>query len=44
MISQDDLQLLHLTDDADEAVRLVLECYERRCADDVPAPHKEDAQ
>ena len=44
MISADDLELLHVTDDADEAVRLVLECYEQRCADDVPAAHKEDAQ
>ncbi len=44
MISPDDLELLHLTDDADDAVRLVLDCYERRCADDPAAPHKEDAQ
>ena len=44
MISPDDIELLHVTDDVDETVRLVLECYERRCADDVPAPHKEDAQ
>jgi uncharacterized protein (TIGR00730 family) len=29
MISSDDLALLHVTDDADEAVRLVLESYER---------------
>ena len=32
MISADDLELLHVTDDTDEAVRLVLEGYERRCA------------
>jgi hypothetical protein len=44
MISPNDIQLLHITDDVDEAVELVLECYEERCADDVPAPHKEDAQ
>ena len=44
MISADDLELLHVTDDVHEAVQLVLECYDRRCADDVPAPHKEDAQ
>jgi uncharacterized protein (TIGR00730 family) len=44
MISADDIELLHITDDAGEAVQLVLDCYERRCADDVPAPHKEDAQ
>ena len=28
MISPDDLALLHVTDDLDEAVRTVLECYE----------------
>jgi uncharacterized protein (TIGR00730 family) len=33
MISPDDLELLHVTDDADEAVRRVLDCYEQRCAD-----------
>jgi len=32
MISPEDVELLHLTDDPDEAVQLVLECYERRCA------------
>jgi uncharacterized protein (TIGR00730 family) len=32
MISADDLELLHVTDDTDEALRLVLEGYERRCA------------
>ena len=30
MISPDDVELLHVTDDPDEAVRLVLGCYERR--------------
>ena len=44
MISPDDLDLLHLTDDPDSAVQYVLECYERRCADDPSAPHKQDAQ
>ena len=44
MISPDDLELLYATDDADEAVRLVLECYERRCADEPAAPRKADAQ
>jgi uncharacterized protein (TIGR00730 family) len=33
MISPDDVALLHLTDDADEAVQLVLDQYERRCTD-----------
>ena len=44
MISPDDIELLHVTDDADEAVRLVLECYERRCADVPAEPRKADAQ
>ena len=33
MISAADVELLHLTDDPDEAVARVLECYELRCAD-----------
>jgi hypothetical protein len=44
MISPDDIELLHVTDDPGEAVQLVQDCYERRCADDPSAPHKEDAQ
>jgi uncharacterized protein (TIGR00730 family) len=44
MISPDDIELLHVTDDPDEAVRLVLERYDRRCADHPEAPFKEDAQ
>src|ERR671932_1594420 len=32
MISPEDVDLLHATDDPDEAVRLVIACYERRCA------------
>ncbi|HEY6962483.1 MAG TPA: TIGR00730 family Rossman fold protein [Gaiellaceae bacterium] len=44
MISADDLDLLHLTDDAHSAVAHILECYEQRCADDPSAPHKGDAQ
>jgi hypothetical protein len=44
MISPDDIELLHVTDDPVEAVELVLECYERRCADDPHTPRKEDAQ
>jgi len=44
MISPDDIELLHMTDDVEEAVEQVLACYERRCADDPSAPHKEDAQ
>jgi uncharacterized protein (TIGR00730 family) len=47
MISPDDVELLALTDDAEEAVRTVLDCYERRCAHVVTAAEtavKEDAQ
>jgi uncharacterized protein (TIGR00730 family) len=44
MISHDDIELLHLTDDPDEAVRIVLDCHRERCADVPAAPHKEDAQ
>ena len=34
MISPEDLDLLHVTDDLDYAVQTVLECYERNCAED----------
>jgi uncharacterized protein (TIGR00730 family) len=44
MISPDDLDLLRLTDDVDEAVGFVLECYDRRCAENPAAPEKADAQ
>jgi uncharacterized protein (TIGR00730 family) len=44
MISPDDIQLLHLADDVEEAVQLVLECYEQRCADMPHAPVKQDAE
>ncbi|HET8527436.1 MAG TPA: TIGR00730 family Rossman fold protein [Gaiellaceae bacterium] len=44
MVSPEDIELLHVTDDADEAVQRVLECYEQRCADVPHAPHKADAQ
>jgi uncharacterized protein (TIGR00730 family) len=43
MISPDDVDLLYVTDDPQEAVDIVVECYERRCAH-VPAAAKEDAQ
>ena len=36
-ISPDDVDLLSLTDDVEEAVELVISCYERRCAE-TPAP------
>jgi hypothetical protein len=44
MVSPDDLQLLHMTDDPDEAVERVIECYMQNCADSPQAPHKQDAQ
>ena len=47
MISPDDLELLYATDDGDEAVQIVLDCYERRCAAETAeaaAPRKADAQ
>jgi len=44
MVSADDLELLTVTDDVDEAVRCVLECYDRRCADMPHTPRKADAQ
>jgi uncharacterized protein (TIGR00730 family) len=43
-VSPDDVELLHVTDDPDEAFSVVAECYERRCADMPAAPVKEDAQ
>jgi len=44
MISEDDLQLLHATDDPDEVVDQVVHCYEARCAEVPAAPRKADAQ
>ena len=44
MISPDDLDLLHVTDDPADAVARVLECYETRCAEVPAAPVKADAQ
>jgi uncharacterized protein (TIGR00730 family) len=44
MISPEDVELLHVTDDPDEAVALVLTCYDRRCADMPAAPAKADAE
>jgi uncharacterized protein (TIGR00730 family) len=44
MIARDDVELLHVTDDVDEAVKLVLECYDQRCAENPASPHKADAQ
>ncbi len=44
MISADDIELLHLTDDPQSAVDYVLECYKRRCAEMPQTAVKEDAQ
>jgi uncharacterized protein (TIGR00730 family) len=44
MISPEDLDLLYVTDDLDAAVAMVLDCYERRCAEMPAAPVKADAQ
>ena len=44
MISPEDLDLLHVTDDIDDAVARVLECYDRRCSEMPAEPAKADAQ
>jgi uncharacterized protein (TIGR00730 family) len=44
MVSPDDAELLLLTDAPQEAVELVLDCYERRCAHVPAEPLKADAQ
>jgi uncharacterized protein (TIGR00730 family) len=44
MISPEDLDLLHVTDDLDYAVQTVLECYEQNCAEDAAEARKADAQ
>jgi uncharacterized protein (TIGR00730 family) len=33
LVSPEDVELLSLTDDVDEAVEIVIDCYERRCAE-----------
>jgi uncharacterized protein (TIGR00730 family) len=44
MISPEDEELLFVTDDPEEAVRIVLDCYERRCAETPAEPAKADAE
>ena len=44
LISPNDVELLHTTDDPAEAVRIVVECYEQRCAGMPAEPEKADAQ
>jgi uncharacterized protein (TIGR00730 family) len=42
MISPEDLELLHTTDDLDEAVRTIVDCYEERT--EAPAEKRADAR
>jgi hypothetical protein len=42
MISSEDLDLLHATDDLDEAVRTIVDCYEERT--ELPAEKRADAR
>jgi uncharacterized protein (TIGR00730 family) len=44
MISPEDEKLLFCTDDPEEAVQVVLDCYRRRCADVPSSPVKADSQ
>jgi hypothetical protein len=44
MISPDDVELLSVTDDPEDAVETIVECYVRRCAKAPVAAVKEDAQ
>jgi uncharacterized protein (TIGR00730 family) len=44
MISPEDLDLLYVTDDLDDAVCQVVDCYERRCAELPAEPVKADVQ
>jgi uncharacterized protein (TIGR00730 family) len=44
MISPEDVDLLHVTDDVDEAVQMMCDCWERHCAEPTHEPEKADAQ
>jgi uncharacterized protein (TIGR00730 family) len=44
MISPEDWDNVHVTDDVEAAVRHVVTCYERRCAESPAEPAKADAQ
>jgi len=44
MVSPEDVALMRLTDDPDEAVATIVECYRRRCAELPAEPAKADAQ
>jgi uncharacterized protein (TIGR00730 family) len=44
MISPDDVDLLLVTDDPEEAVNVVIDCYEQHCSEVPASPAKADAQ
>jgi uncharacterized protein (TIGR00730 family) len=44
LVSRDDLDLLSVTDDPEDAVESVIACYEQRCAHSPAAAAKEDAE
>jgi uncharacterized protein (TIGR00730 family) len=44
MISPEDMNLLHVTDDPEDAVEVVIDCYEANCAEVPVRPRKADAQ
>ena len=43
MVAPDDVELLHVTDDPEDAVATIAACYDRACADVPAEPFKEDA-
>jgi hypothetical protein len=43
MVAPDDVELLHVTDDPEDAVATIAACYDRRCAEVPAEPFKEDA-
>ena len=44
MISPEDVDLLHVTDDVGEVVEMMCDCWERHCAEPTHEPEKADAQ
>src|SRR4051812_33117290 len=44
MISPEDVDLLHVTDDVGEAVEMMCDCWERHCAEPTHKPEKADAE
>jgi len=44
LVSPEDVELLHVTNDPAEAVQIVHDCYEKRCAQLTAEPAKADAQ